>query len=195
MVWWVILIHGLKAILVVDTEQSVKYGGFLSEWSSVEIGVPQGSILGPLLFSIFVNDLPAIVEHANVNMYADDTELFCCGEDLQWVEGNLQSDLNRIQHWLKLNWLQLNISKSVIMLIGTWQNYGIAQCHCLLMVRLLLVLLVLAWCDCGSTFDLEITCGLCVKEDKIYVVCIKSNEIAPRSSIISVISIFCFAHF
>jgi len=79
-------------------QQSVKYGGFLSEWSFVEIGVPQRSILGPLLFSIFVNDLPAIVEHANVNMYADDTELYCCGEDLQRVENNLQSDLNRIQH-------------------------------------------------------------------------------------------------
>ena len=49
-------------------QQSVKYGGFLSEWSFVEIGVPQSSILGPLLFSIFVNDLPVIVEHTNVNM-------------------------------------------------------------------------------------------------------------------------------
>jgi len=103
----------------------MKYGGFLSEWSSVEIGVPQGSILGPLLFSIFVNDLLVIVEHANVNMYADDTKLHCCGEDIQQVESNLQSDFNRIQHWLQLNWLQLNISKSVIMLIaniGSWQK-------------------------------------------------------------------------
>ena len=46
----------------------MKHGGFLSEWSSVEIGVPQGSILGTLLLSILVNDLPAIVEHTNVNI-------------------------------------------------------------------------------------------------------------------------------
>ena len=58
--------------------------------------MPQGSILGPLLFSIFVNDLPAIVEHADVNMYADDTELHCCGENLQHVQDNFQPDLNRI---------------------------------------------------------------------------------------------------
>ena len=67
----------------------MKYGGFLSEWSSAEIGMPQGSTLWPLLFSIFVNNLPAIVEHTNVNMYADDTELHCFGEDLQQVESNL----------------------------------------------------------------------------------------------------------
>jgi len=91
-------------------QQSVKYDDFLSEWSSVEIGVPQGSILGPFLFSIFVNDLPVIVEYANVNLYADDTELHCCGEDLRQVECNFQSDLNRIQRWLQVNRLQLNIS-------------------------------------------------------------------------------------
>jgi len=103
-------------------QQSVKYGGFLFVWRSVEIAVPQGSILGPLLLSIFVNDLPSIVEHANVNMYADDTELHCCGGNLQHVEDNFQSDLHYIQHWLQVNRLRLNISKSVIMLIGSWQK-------------------------------------------------------------------------
>ena len=64
-------------------QQAVKFGGCLSAWGSVRVGVPQGSILGPLLFSIFVNDLPSVVNYAQLNMYADDTELHCCGEDLQ----------------------------------------------------------------------------------------------------------------
>jgi len=55
-----------------DRQQSVKYSGSFS-WSPVRIGVPQGSILGPLLFSIFVNDLPAVVNDAQIKMYADDT--------------------------------------------------------------------------------------------------------------------------
>jgi len=46
-----------------------------------------------------VNDLPAVVDHAQINMYADDTELHCCGEDLQHYQNDLQSDLNRVQEW------------------------------------------------------------------------------------------------
>ena len=52
-----------------------------------------------------MNDLPAVIAHANVNMYADDTELHCSGENLQHVEANFQSDLDHIQHWLQVNWL------------------------------------------------------------------------------------------
>ena len=103
-------------------QQAVKFGGCLSAWGSVRVGVPQGLILGPLLFSIFVNDLPSVVNYAQLNMYADDTELHCCGEDLQSVQDDLQSDLYRIQDWLQANRLQLNVSKSAIMLIGSWQK-------------------------------------------------------------------------
>ena len=103
-------------------QQAVKFGGCLSAWGSVRVGVPQGSILGPLLFSIFVNDLPSVVNYAQLNMYADDTELHCCGEDLQSVQDDLQSDLYQIQDWLQANRLQLNVSKSAIMLIGSWQK-------------------------------------------------------------------------
>ena len=74
-------------------QQAVKFDGCLSAWGSVGVGVPQGSILGRLLFSIFVNDLPSVVDHAQINMYADDTELHSCGEDLQSVQNDLQSDL------------------------------------------------------------------------------------------------------
>ena len=103
-------------------QQAVKFDGCLSAWGPVRIGVPQGSILGPLLFSIFVNDLPSVVNHAQINMFADDTELHCSGEDLPSVQNDLQSDLHRVQNWLQANRLQLNISKSVMMLIGSWQK-------------------------------------------------------------------------
>ena len=102
--------------------QAVKFDGSLSAWSSIGVDVPQWSILGPLLFSIFVNDLPSVVDHAQINMYVDDTELHCYGEDLQSVQNDFQPDLHRVQDWLQANRLQLNVSKSMIKLTGSWQK-------------------------------------------------------------------------
>ena len=50
-------------------------------------------MLGPLLFSIFVNDLTFVVNHAQINMYVDDTKLHCCDEAIKSVQNDLQSDL------------------------------------------------------------------------------------------------------
>ena len=66
------------------------------------------------------------MDHAEINMYADDAELHCCGVNLQDVQSNLQSDLNHIHIWLNANRLQLNIFKFVI--ICYWapgRNYEI----------------------------------------------------------------------
>ena len=114
--------HAWLASYLRSHQQAVKCNDSLSAWGPVIVGVPQGSILGPLLFSIFVNDPPNVVTHAQINMYADDTELHCYGEDLRNVQCNLQLDLCRVQDWLQANRLQLNVSKSVIMLIGSWQK-------------------------------------------------------------------------
>ena len=53
------------------------------------------------MFSTFVNDLPNVVTHAQINMYADDIELHCCGEDLQNVQYDLQRDLYKVQDWCR----------------------------------------------------------------------------------------------
>ena len=74
--------------------QSVKFNGLLSEWGSVCVSVPYGSILGPLLFSINVNDLPNVVKSSQLNMYADDTQLHCCGRDLSLVQKDFQGDID-----------------------------------------------------------------------------------------------------
>ena len=83
------------------------------------IPVSQGSILGPLLFSIYMNDLPSVIRGYQLNMYADDMELHCSNSDLLLAQHCLQNDLNSIDFWLQTNQLSLNVGKSHIMLISS----------------------------------------------------------------------------
>ena len=76
--------------------QQVTFQGSLSSSSCVKFGVPQGSILGPLLFSICVNDLPNAISLFDANMFADDTEIHFSHGDLSTVEQTLQADLQNI---------------------------------------------------------------------------------------------------
>ena len=68
--WFVNYLSGRRQRVVV-------VNGAMSNWSKMVKGVPQGSILGPLLFMIFTNDMPPAVKHCSVNLYADDTILLC----------------------------------------------------------------------------------------------------------------------
>ncbi len=95
----------------------------LAEKGLVSIGVPQGSILGPLLFVLLVNDLSQSVSYSEVNMYADDTELHYSDESLPILQHKLQLDLDSsLTKWLSVNRLKINVSKSASMLIGPPQK-------------------------------------------------------------------------
>ena len=85
-------------------------------------GGTTGLIFRSTTFSIRVNDLPTVVKHSQMNMYADDTELHLCGHDLLSVQHAFQCDLDAVQAWLCVNRLQLNVSKSAVLLIGTRQR-------------------------------------------------------------------------
>ena len=100
-------------------KQIVDYQGILSAANPVEVGVPQGSILDPLLFVLHVNDLPNAICHCSVLMYADDTVLFCSGRDASTIVKELNNEIIVLGTWLQDNRLFLNTVKTESMLIGT----------------------------------------------------------------------------
>ena len=85
----------------------------------VQVGVPQGSILGPLLFLVYINDLPQCLEHCEVALYADDTVIYFSSLSAGDIERAFNEDLAKLSSGFNKNRLTLNISKSEFMLIGS----------------------------------------------------------------------------
>ena len=77
-------------------QQRVVVNGVCSSWNSIVCGVPQGSILGPLLFLIYINDLPLVCKSLDVILFADDTNLTAINKD----DNSVQEDLQNINNWL-----------------------------------------------------------------------------------------------
>ncbi|CAB4015864.1 Hypothetical predicted protein [Paramuricea clavata] len=96
--------------------------GALSGTKLVTCGIPQGSILGPLLFLIYINDLPNSLEYSSTRMFADDTTLTVSGKSIQDVEVAINHDLTNVKQWLTANRLSLNLVKTEYLLIGSRYN-------------------------------------------------------------------------
>ena len=102
-----------------DRSQRVFFKGASSSALNVCTGVPQGSILGPLLFSIYVNDMPGSVTDGVIDMYADDTTLTVSGNDVREVEEKLSNGVTKVMEWIIANRLVVNLDKTAVMLIGS----------------------------------------------------------------------------
>ena len=100
---------------------TVEYLGAISQSRSIGVGVPQGSILGPLLFLIYINDLPNSSDMFNILMYADDTTLFC-NFDTTCNSEKINSELEKIYRWLCSNKLSLNVGKTKFACFHTAQR-------------------------------------------------------------------------
>ena len=93
-----------------------------SDFETVLFGVPQGSVLGPLLFSIYINDLPLHIPSAQCDMLADDTTIHTSGQDVPAIISVLQSCLSDVVEWTHLNHMSLNPSKTKYMILTTRQK-------------------------------------------------------------------------
>ena len=99
-----------------DRRQCCKVNGRISTTDSITCGVPQGSCLGPLLFLVYINDLPSCLKNSLVSMYAD--------ESVSEINQAVNADLEALKGWLEGNKLSLNVAKTDTMIIGSNGKLG-----------------------------------------------------------------------
>ena len=99
-----------------NRQQFVSINGFKSRHQGMEYGVPQGSVLGPLLFLVYINDLHKAVKYSTVHHFADDTNLLVTNKNLEIVQKRLNHDLKHLSNWLRANKISLNASKTELII-------------------------------------------------------------------------------
>ena len=104
-----------------DRRQLVDLSGTYSSPGTISCGVPQGYILGPLLFLIYVNDMSAVVEN-KLLLYADDSAILVPAKSKQEIETRLSHDLDILSQWLICNKLSLHLGKTESILFGSKQR-------------------------------------------------------------------------
>ena len=115
------------AVNLTNRYQQTFLNGFLSKKKKIICGIPQGSILGPLLFLIYINDLPNCLESTVPCLYADDTQVFASSQYTSELADKLNSDLINIMDWLTVNKLQSHAKKTKFMLVGSAYNLSISN--------------------------------------------------------------------
>ena len=108
---------------ITDRKQRTSCGNDMSNELPVTHGVPQGSILGPLLFDIYINDLPCTLEYCCASLYADDTVIYCYGSSSHEISDKLNRDLLAVANWLNAHKLTLNLEKTKCMLLGSNRKF------------------------------------------------------------------------
>lgn len=101
-----------------DRTQRVKFNGGLSAPLNVDSGVPQGFVLGPLFFLIYINDITEIIiDKCAIRLFADDALIYTTGYSSKEISGQLNEQMVNVEKWLQTNRLQLNVERTKAMLI------------------------------------------------------------------------------
>ena len=98
--------------------QKVKYDAYVSTASGINVGIPQGSVLGPLLIIIYINDMEAMFSICCYHLFADDTVIYITEESGESLVNRMNEVLKEVTDWLEVNKLKLNMSKTKSMIVG-----------------------------------------------------------------------------
>ena len=107
------------AYYLTNRYQVTKVNQTISDHRAITCGVPQGSILALLLFTIYINDLPQIISNAYINLYANDTMIAVLSKDIAEIKQKVNVQLKAISEWFNANMLSLNHKKSNFMIFST----------------------------------------------------------------------------
>ena len=108
---------------LINRKQRVKIENAYSNWRVVQRGFPQGSLLGPLLFNIYINDITYVTKNMELRLYADDTTGYAASNSPATLEFYINSDLVRLSQWLEDSYLTINTTKTQAMIVGK-SNYN-----------------------------------------------------------------------
>ena len=137
--------------------QVVRFDNNISSELPIVTGIGQGTILGPLIFIFYINDIISSITSLKINMYADDCILFISGNDWNRMLQKIQPEINSVQKWCVSNRLKINESKSKVLLFASRQKLGTIDYS----TQLVLGNSRLKYCDkykyLGVTLDSEMT--------------------------------------
>ena len=105
-----------------NRKQYVSVNGHASDELIITHGVPQGSVLGPLLFLLFINDLPSVSKFLTFYLFADDTNIYYESSDLMNIQKIVNRELRKVRKWLEANRPALNIEKTNFVIFRSQQR-------------------------------------------------------------------------
>ena len=108
-----------------NRKQFVSINGYDSGLAEIKYGVPQGSVLGPLLFLLYINDLNQAIKFCKVHHFADDTNLLYVGKSIKELNKLVNYDLKNLLHWLNANSISLNVKKTELVIFKSkWKQFN-----------------------------------------------------------------------
>ena len=173
-----------------DRKQQVHANGVASDTRFISTGVPQGSILGPLLFTIFINDLPKSSTFFSTRLYADDTSLTASGSDLDSLLREINNHLPAVYEWLCNNKLIVNFTKTKFLIFMPRQKESynlyppltVANVH---LEKSFCVKYLGVYIDCHLTWHDHID-YICGKISKNITIMAKLKHYVSKATLISV---------